>query len=80
MQPYVVLRDLAETAVIDSTPQDKVEVAAPTGATAESSAQDFLTFVDTLLDKNRRRQGLFAPGLRGDQDSGPQGSHRQRTL
>jgi hypothetical protein len=56
MQPYVVLRDLAETAVIDSTPQDKVQNTAPTAAIAESSAQDFLTFVDTLLDKNRRRQ------------------------
>ena len=56
MQPYVVLRDLAETAAIDFTPQDKVQVTAPTGATAESSAEDFLTFVDTLLDKNRRRQ------------------------
>jgi hypothetical protein len=56
MQPYVVLRDLAETAVIDFTPQGKVQVTALTDATAESYTEDFLTFVDTLLDKNRRRQ------------------------
>jgi RAB6A-GEF complex partner protein 2 len=56
MQPYVVLRDLAQTAVIDGAPQDMAQITAPTDATAESSTEDFLTFVDTLLDKNRRRQ------------------------
>jgi hypothetical protein len=56
MQPYVVLRDLAQTAVIDGVPQDRTQVTAPTDATAESSTEDFLTFVDSLLDKKRRRQ------------------------
>jgi hypothetical protein len=56
MQPYVVLRDFAQTAAIDGTPQEKLQNTALAGAMAESSAQDFLTFVDTLLDKNRRRQ------------------------
>lgn len=56
MQPYVILRDLAQTAVIDGTPQDTAQVTSPAAAAAESSAQEFLTYVDTLLDKNRRRQ------------------------
>ena len=56
MQPYVVLRDSAQTAVIDGTPQDKVRTTAPEDERAETATQDFLTFVDTLLDKNRRRQ------------------------
>ena len=60
MQPYVVLRDCAQTAVMDGTPQDNLQVTAPTGVIAESSAEDFLTFVDTLLDKNRRRQSSSA--------------------
>lgn len=56
MQPYVILRDLAQTAAIGGTPQDTAPLTFPLGATAESSADDFLIFVDTLLDKNRRRQ------------------------
>jgi RAB6A-GEF complex partner protein 2 len=56
MQPYVILRDLAETAVIDGILQDKAQITAPAGTTAESSPQDFLAFVDTLIEKNRRRQ------------------------
>ena len=56
MQPYVVLHDSAQVSAIDGTPQSKAQTTTPVGGIAESSAQDFLTFVDTLLDKNRRRQ------------------------
>lgn len=56
MQPYVILRDFAQTAVIDGTPHDETPITSPAAATAASSAENFLTFVDALLDKNRRRQ------------------------
>jgi hypothetical protein len=56
MQPYVILRDLAQTAVIDGSPQDMAHRTSPAEGITESSAQDFLLFIDTLLDKNRRRQ------------------------
>ena len=55
MQPHVILRDLARTNAI-STPQNHEETGTPTTQTEEKSSEEFLQFVDTLLDRNRRRQ------------------------
>ncbi|OAG39063.1 hypothetical protein AYO21_06783 [Fonsecaea monophora] len=55
MQPHVILRDLARTKSI-SAPHDHEEAATPTTQAAEKSSLEFLQFVDTLLDRNRRRQ------------------------
>ncbi|OQU96166.1 hypothetical protein CLAIMM_02281 [Cladophialophora immunda] len=55
MQPHVILRDLARTKSI-SAPQDQEEGGTPTTQSAEKSSVEFLQFVDTLLDHNRRRQ------------------------
>lgn len=56
MQPYVILRDAAQVEVLDGTSQDNEEVVVQTDVVAESSATDFIAYVDTLLDMNRRRQ------------------------
>ena len=55
MQPYVVLNDGAKVELIDSTSQGSGQKPV-SGTSSESSTADFLSFVDNLLDKNRRRQ------------------------
>lgn len=55
MQPHVILRDLARTKSI-SSPEDQEEPETPTTKSDETSTTEFLQFVDTLLDRHRRRQ------------------------
>ncbi|KAJ9614238.1 Golgi membrane exchange factor (Ric1p-Rgp1p) subunit [Cladophialophora chaetospira] len=55
MQPHVILRDLAQTKSI-STVETHEETSNPTPQADEKSSVEFLQFVDTLLDRNRRRQ------------------------
>lgn len=55
MQPNVILKDLAKTSPLDDPEQDYT-VKQPTSTDVENSNLNFLQFVDTLLDRNRRRQ------------------------
>ena len=55
MQPHVILRDLARTRPISAPDPEEEPVAAAT-TVDEKSDMDFLRFVDTLLDRNHRRQ------------------------
>ncbi|EXJ78437.1 hypothetical protein A1O1_08837 [Capronia coronata CBS 617.96] len=55
MQPHVVLQDLALTQCI-SSPESQEEAETPTLKSDERSTVEFLQFVDTLLDRSRRRQ------------------------
>lgn len=54
MQPHVILKDLAKTAQIDD-PEQSDTSKQPTASDIEDSNAKFLDFVDTLLDRNRRR-------------------------
>ena len=54
MQPHVVLRDLARTKSIDPTHEWEKPVLSTTRKSGTS--EDFLRYVNTLLDRNRRRQ------------------------
>ena len=54
MQPHVVLRDLARTKSIDPTEENEKPVKSTTKKNGTS--EDFLQYVGTLLDRNRRRQ------------------------
>ncbi|OAP55728.1 hypothetical protein AYL99_09880 [Fonsecaea erecta] len=78
MQPHVILRDLARTKSI-STPQDQEEAATPTTQSAETSSLEFLQFVDTLLDHNRRRQSSSGTmeAFLNTQDTGSRGKALQ---
>ncbi|KIW88025.1 uncharacterized protein Z519_11135 [Cladophialophora bantiana CBS 173.52] len=79
MQPHVILRDLARTKSI-STPQDQEEAATtPTTKSAEKSSVEFLQFVDTLLDHNRRRQSSSGTmeAFLNTQDAGGRGKALQ---
>ena len=55
MQPHVITKDLAKTRQIDDPEQDYMSKQ-PTQKELEASNAKFLEFVDTLLDRNRRRQ------------------------
>lgn len=55
MQPHVILRDLAHTKSLSAS-EAQEEVKTPTTRSDETSATEFLQFVDTILDRNRRRQ------------------------
>lgn len=70
MQPYVILKDMASARAIDVGTEDFGIIAG--SPLSETAATDkFLTYVDNLLDKSRRRQsstgtidamfGAFAP-------------------
>lgn len=54
MQPHVVLRDIARTQSIGLTEEHEKPLLA--SSRKNGSADDFLKYVDTLLDRNRRRQ------------------------
>ncbi len=54
MQPHVLLRDIARTKSID--PSDEHEKPLVSSRKREGSSDDFLRYVETLLDRNRRRQ------------------------
>jgi len=56
MQPHVILQDVARTGSVDLDDDSRPDVPAPSPATVQTSTKDFLAYVDTLLDKNRRRQ------------------------
>jgi RAB6A-GEF complex partner protein 2 len=60
MQPYVILQDTADTEAVDSA--SSFSSSAPNGParSSEAATQDFLTYVDTLLTKRRRRQSSSA--------------------
>ncbi len=65
MQPYVILKDVAEVEVTEDTSQEEKSRSGQAGTTTGSS-KDFLAYVDTLLDKNRRRQsssGTLGAGM-----------------
>lgn len=55
MQPHVILKDLAVTRQVDNDEQDYA-VNQPTMNEIDASNTKFLEFVDSLLDRNRRRQ------------------------
>ena len=54
MQPHVVLRDNARTKSID--PTEEHEKPWISSSKKNGNSDDFLKYVDTLLDRNRRRQ------------------------
>ena len=56
MQPYVILRDSAHTEPIDEPSQQALRPSLSSNGPTDSSTEDFLAYVDTLLDRNRRRQ------------------------
>ena len=56
MQPHVVLQDLARISPIDDLSPGQGETTTPKPVDTESSTRHFLTYVDTLLDRSRRRQ------------------------
>jgi RAB6A-GEF complex partner protein 2 len=56
MQPYVILKDTAQTETVESA-STFLEATSNAGFSgAEAANQDFLTYVDTLLNRRRRRQ------------------------
>lgn len=55
MQPHVILKDVAVTKEIDD-PEGAQNGTPPSAEDVEASNTAFLDFVDTLLDRNRRRQ------------------------
>ncbi|KIX04107.1 uncharacterized protein Z518_07660 [Rhinocladiella mackenziei CBS 650.93] len=74
MQPHVILQDLARTKSISSPDNLQEETGTSTVRSDENSTTEFLQFVDTLLDRNRRRQsstGTMDPHLMNtDKDMG----------
>ena len=56
MQPYVVLKDSARTKSIGTTPNTQGKSDASPGSDSTMSEKEFLNFVDSTLDMNRRRQ------------------------
>lgn len=55
MQPYVMLKDMASVKTLEMTSDDTAK-ASTTEHDEKVSAEEFLAYVDKLLDKNRRRQ------------------------
>lgn len=55
MQPHVLLRDIARTKAIDPTDEIEKPLLASTSK-SNGTSEDFLQYVETLLDRNRRRQ------------------------
>jgi len=60
MQPYVILQDKAETDTVESAYNFPELASNIPGRNAEAATDDFLTYVDTLLNKRRRRQSSSA--------------------
>jgi RAB6A-GEF complex partner protein 2 len=60
MQPYVILQDNAEIDTVESVYAFPELASNIPGKNAEAATQDFLTYVDTLLNKRRRRQSSSA--------------------
>ncbi|EXJ82521.1 hypothetical protein A1O3_06334 [Capronia epimyces CBS 606.96] len=73
MQPHVVLQDLARVGCISSQ-EGEEEAEKSTSKSDEKSTAEFLLFVDTLLDRNRRRQSSSGTteAFLSNQDSGGQ--------
>lgn len=78
MQPHVVLQDLARTKCI-SSPENREEADTPTSKSDEKATAEFLQFVDTLLDRNRRRQSSSGTmeALLNNQEPGDRHNARQ---
>jgi hypothetical protein len=78
MQPHVILRDLARTKSI-LAPESQEEVTTPNTNLDEKSSAEFLTLVDTLLDRNRRRQSSAGTmdAFSNSQDTGTRGKTLQ---
>ena len=60
MQPYVILKDTAQSEAVDSTLSLPERAPKAPGKNTEGSTKDFLTYVDSLLNKRRRRQSSSA--------------------
>lgn len=60
MQPYVILKDTANTEAVESASSFPEPASNAPAKTAEAATQDFLTYVDTLLNKRHRRQSSSA--------------------
>ncbi len=60
MQPYVILKDTSHTEALESSSNFPEPISNATVKEAEAATQDFLTYVDTLLTKRRRRQSSSA--------------------
>lgn len=60
MQPYVILHDTAHVKAVGSASSFPERAADVPAKNKEASTQDFLTYVDTLLNKRRRRQSSSA--------------------
>lgn len=60
MQPYVILQDSAKIEAIEEPSEKLTGSSRQAEEKVQSSADEFLTYVNTLLDKNRRRQSSSA--------------------
>ncbi|ETI19527.1 hypothetical protein G647_09361 [Cladophialophora carrionii CBS 160.54] len=78
MQPHVILRDLAHTKSILAA-EGQEEITTFTTQGDERATAEFLTFVDTLLDRNRRRQSSTGTmdAFSNSQDMGSRGKTLQ---
>jgi len=56
MQPHVVLQDRAKTKAIDPAEVGDIIPNSTSPASVDASKTEFLQYVETLLDRNRRRQ------------------------
>jgi RAB6A-GEF complex partner protein 2 len=56
MQPHVILRDSAKTAAVESETDFPTTTTALSTGSVEAETIDFLRYVDSLLDKTKRRQ------------------------
>jgi hypothetical protein len=64
MQPHVILRDLARTKPVLALYDNINDGETPTPKSGDKMSAEFLQFVDTLLDRHRRRQSsssMMAP-------------------
>lgn len=60
MQPYVILQDNAHTEAVESASSFPELPSNIPAKSTEAATQEFLTYVDTLLNKRRRRQSSSA--------------------
>ncbi len=60
MQPYVILKDTAHTQPVESASSLAEPASNAPVKAAEAATQDFLAYVNTLLNKRRRRQSSSA--------------------
>ena len=60
MQPYVILKDTSYTEPVESLSSFSKPISNAPAKDAEAATQDFLVYVDTLLNKRRRRQSSSA--------------------